>query len=97
MQVDTDLKQNLAVLKEWLHVNCQTNDERKADNVQDDVLRDMVLRSMEAMRITATRGGSLGDDSSDDEESGIRPLLPVLKPQYQGGEVTFVFHVSCLS
>lgn len=96
-QLDVNLGKNLAVLKEWLHVNCQTNDERKADNVQDDVLRDMVLRSMEAMRISADKAGDSGDDSDDDREDnrGVRGLLPVLTPRYTGGEVTFIFHVSC--
>lgn len=91
-KVDQDLGQNLAPLKEWLHVNCQTIDERKADNVQDDVLRDMVLRSIESLRISNVKASADGDDSSDDED--IRPVGTVRKHEYAGGEVTFVLHVS---
>lgn len=97
LQVDANLGETLAVLKEWTHVNCQTTDERKADDVQDDVLRDMVLRSMEALRVSRPRGAIADDDLSDDEESAVMPILPVLAPKYAGGEVTFIFHVSIVS
>lgn len=92
--MDTNLGENLAVLKEWTHVNCQTSDERKADNVQDDVLRTMVLRSMEALRVAPTRGSSTDDDSSGEDDILPKAILPVIAPQYAGGEVTFIFHVS---
>lgn len=92
--MDTSLGENLATLKEWTHVNCQTSDERKADHVQDDILRTMILRSMEALRISPQKGDNADDDSSEDEEATDKALLPVLAPQYAGGEITFIFHVS---
>lgn len=90
------MQKNLAVLKEWTHVNCQVDDDSRADYVEDNVLRDMILLSMETLR--SSREIDQDDNDGDEDDSvDARPppasqLLPVEK--YQGGEVTFVFHVS---
>lgn len=53
----------------------------------------MVLSSMEALRISPPKGDDIEDDSSEDEEQANKALLPIIAPQYSGGEVTFIFHV----
>lgn len=83
----------LAILKDWTHINCSYDDEAILETIEDDVLRDVVSSGFDIMREAARPVSRRSPFLSDNEDEEMAPAVPA-KPAFQGGEVTYVFHVS---
>lgn len=94
-------QRKLAALKEWAHISCST--EEASLEIEDEVLRDVVtngLQTLNSKSFYQKRNPWDSDEENQDEDSveirgkgvGEKSALP----PYEGGEISFVFHVSRL-
>ena len=89
-------QRKLAALKEWAHINCQLDDDVILDNIEDEVLREAVDSGFKRMRIADRQNRSLSVEMmQDQDEDSFTKDEQIPRSRWQGGEVTYVFHVSC--
>jgi hypothetical protein len=91
----------LQALKEWTHIDCDpAGGDGTLDNIEDDVLREIVNNGFRNLHLQASRQAHQRDFSlgSDDEElleaKAVSEGRLAERHRYQGGEITYIFHVS---
>jgi hypothetical protein len=84
----------LQALKDWTHINCSADDDTILDNVEDEVLRQAVTAGFERMRLAA-RADQLAElERAEDDEEALAERARGPQLSFQGGEISYVFHVS---
>lgn len=92
-------QKKLQALKEYTHIDCglSTAPESAIDGIEDDVLRVVAEAGLEALREGVSRKWNAARQYSPDDNDGEASTAVKAAyrgPTYEGGEISFVFHVS---